>query len=118
MFTAGAFAGAFMGGPAGDYLGRRWTIFSGCIVFFLGGGLQTGSPNLESLWAGRFFAGVGVGLLVMVNPLYQAELSHPSIRGTVTALQQFMLGIGALVATGISYGCFVDFPGMSESLCI
>jgi hypothetical protein len=40
----------------------------------------------------------------MIIPLYQAELCHPSIRGRVTALQQFMLGVGALVAAWISYG--------------
>jgi len=44
--------------------------------------------------------------------LYQAELCHPSIRGRVTALQQFMLGVGALVASWVSYGTFV---GLSTS---
>ena len=112
LFTGGAFAGAFFGGPSGDSLGRRWTIVVGCIVFLLGGALQTGAANIKYLWTGRFFAGVGVGILTMVIPLYQAELAHPSIRGRVTALQQFMLGIGALVATGVSYGCFVGFSGM------
>lgn len=43
-------------------------------------------------------ARVGVGLLVMNVGLYQAELSHPDIRGRIVALQQFMLGIGALVS--------------------
>lgn len=36
--------------------------------------------------------------------VYQGELAHPDIRGRVTALQQFMLGIGALAAAWISYG--------------
>lgn len=38
--------------------------------------------------------------------VYQGEIAHPSIRGRVTALQQFMLGIGAFVAGWISYGTF------------
>ena len=46
----------------------------------------------------------------MIVPLYQAELAHPSIRGTITSLQQFMLGIGALIAGWISYGTFVGLP--------
>lgn len=50
-----------------------------------------------------------VGFLVMVIPLYQAEISHPSIRGRVTSLQQFMLGIGALAASWIAYGCYTGF---------
>lgn len=40
----------------------------------------------------------------MIVTLYQAEISqaeisHPSMRGRVTALQQLMLGIGAVVAS-------------------
>jgi MFS family permease len=31
--------------------------------------------------AGRFLAGLGVGFLTMIIPLYQAEIAHPSIRG-------------------------------------
>jgi hypothetical protein len=46
----------------------------------------------------------------MVIPLYQAELAHPSIRGRITALQQFMLGVGALGAAWISYGKHPSLP--------
>ncbi|MCJ1240250.1 hypothetical protein MMC14_008250 [Varicellaria rhodocarpa] len=109
MFTTGAFFGAALGGPAGDYFGRRLTILIGCVIFCLGGGLQTGAQSIRFLWSGRFLAGLGVGFLVMIVPLYQAELCHPSIRGRVTSLQQFMLGVGALVASWISYGTFIGF---------
>lgn len=44
---------------------------------------------------------------------YQAELAHPSIRGRVTALQQFMLGIGALIAAWVSWGTYRDFKDSS-----
>ncbi|TKX24107.1 sugar transporter-like protein 16 [Elsinoe australis] len=109
VFTGGAFFGSGLAGITGDKLGRRMTILIGCVLFLLGGGLQTGAMNLHYLYAGRAIAGLGVGFLVMIVPLYQAELAHPSIRGRVTALQQFMLGIGALVATWVAFGCY-DFP--------
>lgn len=108
MFTTGAFFGAALAGPAGDYLGRRGTIVSGAVVFILGGGLQTGARSIHYLWAGRFIAGIGTGALVMIVPLYQAELAHPSIRGRVTAIVQFMIGVGAFLATWIGYACFKD----------
>lgn len=108
MFTTGAFFGAGFAGPAGDYLGRRWTITTGCLLFLLGGALQTGASTLSFLWSGRVLAGLGVGFLVMIIPMYQAELAHPSIRGRITALQQFMLGIGALVAAWVSWGTYVN----------
>ena len=114
VFTGGGFFGAMFAGYIGDLLGRRLTIMIGALIFCLGGGLQTGAQSLSYLYAGRCLAGVGVGFLVMIVPLYQAELCHPSIRGRVTALQQFMLGIGALVASWVSYGSYVGFPDSSS----
>ncbi|KKA29359.1 hypothetical protein TD95_001954 [Thielaviopsis punctulata] len=109
VFTGGAFFGAAFAGYTGDWLGRKRTILLGALVFCLGGGLQTGAQTIEYLYAGRSLAGVGVGFLTMIVPLYQAELCHPSIRGRVTALQQFMLGVGALAASWISYGTYIGF---------
>jgi MFS family permease len=63
VFTGGAFFGAGLGGPMGDNLGRRWTIFAGALVFCLGGSLQTGAQALSYLYAGRAIAGLGVGIL-------------------------------------------------------
>lgn len=45
----------------------------------------------------------------MIIPLYQAEICHPDIRGRVTSLQQFMLGVGSLCAAWISYGTYIGF---------
>ncbi|KAK3074402.1 hypothetical protein LTR53_003196 [Teratosphaeriaceae sp. CCFEE 6253] len=114
VFTGGAFCGAGFAGPVGDWLGRKKTILMGALIFIVGGGLQTGARSLAYLYAGRAIAGLGVGFLVMIIPLYQAELAHPSIRGRVTALQQFMLGIGALVASWTAYGCYIGFPSTSS----
>ncbi|KAJ5893915.1 hypothetical protein N7495_005606 [Penicillium taxi] len=115
MFTCGAFFGAGFAGPSGDYLGRRKTISLGCLFFCLGGGLQTGAKSLSFLFSGRFFAGFGVGFLTMVIPLYQAEICHPNIRGRVTALQQFMLGVGSLCASWISYGTYIGFAETDDA---
>ncbi|KAJ5957571.1 hypothetical protein N7501_011850 [Penicillium viridicatum] len=115
LFTAGAFFGAGFAGPSGDYLGRRRTISLGCLIFTLGGGLQTGARTIAYLYSGRFLAGLGVGFLTMMIPLYQAEICHPSIRGRVTSLQQFMLGIGSLCAGWIGYGTYTNFSGTNNA---
>ncbi|KAK7748012.1 hypothetical protein SLS53_001264 [Cytospora paraplurivora] len=106
LFTGGAFFGSMFAGPVGDHLGRRWTIFLGAIIFIIGGAFQTAAQTLHWLWGGRAIAGLGVGFLVMIIPVYQGEIAHPSIRGRVTALQQFMLGIGSFVAGWLSYGTY------------
>ncbi|KAF3942171.1 hypothetical protein ABW19_dt0208294 [Dactylella cylindrospora] len=106
-FTGGGFVGAFFAGYISDWVGRRITISIATVVFLIGGALQTAAQSLAYLWSGRAITGAGVGILVMIVPLYQAELAHPSIRGRITALQQFMLGIGALVATWAGYGTYI-----------
>jgi MFS family permease len=61
VFTGGAFFGAGFAGPIGDWLGRKYTIMLGALIFILGGGLQTGAQSLSYLYAGRAIAGLGVG---------------------------------------------------------
>jgi MFS family permease len=109
LFTGGAFFGAAFAGASGDILGRRWTIFLGALIFLVGGAVQTAAKSLNYLYAGRAFAGLGVGFLTMIIPVYQGEIAHPSIRGRVTGLQQFMLGIGALMAGWLVWGTNVDY---------
>lgn len=108
VFTGGAFFGALIAGGLTDWTGRRATIFAGCIIFYLGTALQTGATNLGCMYAGRIFAGMAVGVFFMVIPIYQSEIAHPSIRGRITALQQSFLGVGAVLAGWITYGCYVS----------
>ena len=39
-------------------------VFVGAIIFLLGGILQTAAANREMMLAGRFFAGLSIGMLV------------------------------------------------------
>ncbi|KAH8103062.1 general substrate transporter [Cristinia sonorae] len=110
----GAFASNIYVGSLADRFGRRIAILSGCIVFLIGGGVQTGAQNIHYMYAGRFLAGMGIGMLAMLAPLYQAEIAHPSIRGRLTTLQQFMLGLGALIASFIGYGSFHGLKGQIQ----
>ena len=42
----------------------RPAVSIGAVVFLIGGVLQTAAQNKEMMMAGRFFAGIGVGMLV------------------------------------------------------
>ncbi|RYP37117.1 hypothetical protein DL767_003071 [Monosporascus sp. MG133] len=121
LFTGGAFFGAGFAGPAGDMLGRRLTIVLGAILFLVGGCIQTAAQTINYLYGGRAVAGLGVGFLTMIiridrflPPRRASEISHPSIRGRVTALQQFMLGIGALVASWVTFGCYTNLTNEGQ----
>jgi MFS family permease len=54
--------------------------------------------------AGRTIAGLGVGALSMLIPMYNAELAPPGIRGSLVALQQLAITFGILIAYWIGYG--------------
>ncbi|KAF4593634.1 hypothetical protein EYR40_008422 [Pleurotus pulmonarius] len=111
IFVLGCFFGMFPVAYFADKFGRRITIQIGAAVYILGGALQTGAGNIDFMYAGRFFAGFGVGIMSDLAPLYQAEIAHPSIRGRLTTLQQFMLGIGAFIASWVTYGTSAGLKG-------
>lgn len=64
ILSAGTFFGALAAAPIADKIGRRWgLIVSTAIVFNLGVVLQTAATEQPIFIAGRFFAGLGVGLI-------------------------------------------------------
>jgi MFS family permease len=77
-----------------DFLGRRWGIIScTAIVFNFGVILQTISTSQPLFIAGRFFAGLGVGLISAMTPLYQSETAPKWIRGTIVGAYQLAITI-------------------------
>jgi SP family sugar:H+ symporter-like MFS transporter len=64
ILSAGTFFGALAAAPFADILGRRLGLMTASgIVFNLGVILQTASTSRPLFIAGRFFAGLGVGLV-------------------------------------------------------
>lgn len=63
ILSAGTFFGAIIAGDLADFIGRRPTIILGCIVFAIGGILETASTGLNVMVGGRLIAGFGVGFI-------------------------------------------------------
>ncbi|KAJ6514761.1 general substrate transporter [Mycena vulgaris] len=104
-FAGGCFFGAAAAGSLATRVGRKRTIQIGALVAMLGCSLQTGAKNVSYLIVGRLIAGLAIGCLSMVVPLYQSEISPPAMRGFLTGLTQFMISLGFLVANWVGYGC-------------
>lgn len=75
ILEVGAFISSLMVGQIGDVIGRRRTILYGSIVFFIGGLLQALAANIAMMMVGRIIAGLGVGALSTIVPVYQSEIS-------------------------------------------
>ncbi|KAK2758199.1 hypothetical protein FQN54_004043 [Arachnomyces sp. PD_36] len=99
-----AWAGSLLNGPIADRLGRKVSMMVAVVIFTAGSAIQAGAVNVTMLFLGRAVAGLAVGMLTMVVPLYISEVSISSIRGGLVVLQQFSITFGILASYWIDYG--------------
>jgi len=118
ILSAGTFFGALLAAPLGDKLGRRLSLMIAVGIFSFGVLLQTIAVQIPMLMSGRydrrfpqpsrhtdpdmilfrFFAGLGVGIISVLVPLYQSEMAPKWIRGTLVCAYQLAITAGLLVA--------------------
>lgn len=98
LLSAGTFFGALFAAPMADIFGRRLGMILNTGVFTIGVILQTAATAIPLFVAGRFFAGLGVGLLSATIPMYQSETAPKWIRGTIVGAYQLAITIGLLLA--------------------
>ncbi|OBT90450.1 hypothetical protein VE02_01227 [Pseudogymnoascus sp. 03VT05] len=106
LYSAGGAVGCLAFMWIAEQFGRLRTIQLGALIAILGGALQGGAANIEMFYAGRFIAGLAVGMLVSCTPLYMSELSAPSSRGRQVGIHAIFLVIGYFLASWIGVGCY------------
>lgn len=87
ILEVGAFIASLCVGRIGDVIGRRRTILYGSIIFFFGGALQSFANGMPMMMIGRIIAGLGVGSLSTIVPVFQSEISPPHNRGLMGCLE-------------------------------
>eukprot|EP00117_Sycon_ciliatum_P006274 scpid56085/ scgid4328/ Facilitated trehalose transporter Tret1 len=97
----GAFSGGLIGGPMAGYAGRKPSLMIGNLLFIIGWILIACARSLASLIAGRVVIGLAVGISVLVNPIYLAEVVVPRLRGALTTTLQLTMSIGIVVSFAI-----------------
>ncbi|KAL2754992.1 hypothetical protein ACRALDRAFT_1043708 [Sodiomyces alcalophilus JCM 7366] len=102
ILSAGTALGALLGAPCADSIGRRLSLILSVGVFCFGGIFQVCATNIPMLLVGRFFAGVGVGAISLLVPLYQSEMAPKWIRGTLVCAYQLSITIGLLAASTVN----------------
>ncbi|KAJ6785215.1 hypothetical protein PWT90_02949 [Aphanocladium album] len=113
-----AWFGSLINGPIADRFGRKGSMLAAVVVFTLGSALQAAAKTTAVLFSGRAIAGLAVGMLTMIVPMYMSEVSTAGIRGTLVVLQQLSITLGILVSYWLEYGtqyiggvrCAPDIP--------
>lgn len=92
-------------GRIGDLIGRRRTILYGSLVFFIGGAFQTFATGLPMMMVGRIIAGLGVGALSTIVPVFQSEISPPHNRGKLACIEFTGNITGYAASVWVDYFC-------------
>ncbi|TMI91725.1 MAG: sugar porter family MFS transporter [Bacteroidetes bacterium] len=98
MALWGTVVGALVGGIPAEKFGRKKTLFWIGILFAISalGTALAPSPYVFSFF--RFIGGLGIGISSVVAPTYISEISTPATRGRLTAMYQFNIVFGILIA--------------------
>jgi MFS transporter, SP family, sugar:H+ symporter len=71
------------------------SIFIWTSIFIVGVAIQTGTiHSIVQISSGRFIAGLGVGALSAIVPLYNGEMAPKTIRGSLLAMYQLQIMAG------------------------
>ncbi|KAF5352859.1 hypothetical protein D9756_006125 [Leucocoprinus leucothites] len=99
LLSAGTFVGALAQAFTSDRFGRRGSILIWSGIFTIGVAVQTGTTfSIVQITIGRFIAGLGVGALSAIVPLYNGETAPKALRGTLLVLYQLQIIIGIFLS--------------------
>ena len=100
----GAIVGCIIAGNIADHFGRKNGLLSAAAIFTFSSLIMGLAPNLPLFIAGRFFAGIGVGMASLLSPMYIAEISPEKYRGRLVSLNQLTIVVGIVVTHLVNYG--------------
>lgn len=111
LLTAGCFFGAIFAAFANEIFGRRYTLMAFAFIFLIGAAIQTAAHHdLGMIYGGRVVAGLGIGGMSSVTPVFVSENAPARTRGRIAGLFQEFLVIGSTFAYWLDYGVSLHIP--------
>ena len=111
LFVVGLALGSILSIPGSKYLGRKLVNILSSLPVTFGLLLIAHGTNHGYLLAGRFFHGIGAGMLATVIPVYLGEITPSSARGFLTGFGGVYDVTGVLIV--YSVGVFLSFRWLS-----
>jgi len=99
----GSMASSLVAGILADRFGRKVMMIASGALFLASVLIIVSSHTFFTLFGGRLLQGISGGVIAVVIPLFLAETLSAETRGRGSAIFQFMLTVGILVAAGIGW---------------
>ncbi|KAI7866813.1 general substrate transporter [Spinellus fusiger] len=94
FLQVGCLVGALLATITADRIGRKYSILLSAVIFTIGGVLQVVGYHLTLFYCGRLIAGLGVGAMSMLVPIYVAEIAPQNQRGFLSGVWMFFIATG------------------------
>ncbi|KAF2013767.1 general substrate transporter [Aaosphaeria arxii CBS 175.79] len=119
LLSIGTLIGAIVAAPIADKFGRKLSITFWNIVFCVGVIVQIATTTKWYQMAlGRWVAGLGVGGLSVLTPMYQSETAPRYVRGALVSCYQLFITLGIFTAYCINFRTSKDDSARSWRLPI
>jgi sugar porter (SP) family MFS transporter len=90
-------------GPLSDRFGRRPILRVAAVLFAVSALISAMATSFPMLVTGRIVGGLGVGMALIIAPMYIAEISPAADRGRMVSLNQLNIVIGISIAFFSNY---------------
>jgi SP family sugar:H+ symporter-like MFS transporter len=106
LLSIGTLIGCLIAAPMANRFGRKWCVPVMCTIFCIGvvAQIAVGTGDWVGIAMGRWTAGLGVGGLSVLVPMYMSETAPVPVRGAVVSCYQLFITIGIFTADCINYG--------------
>lgn len=99
----GCALGCVVAGRLTDRWGRKKLLVLIAVLFALTSIATALAPNFTAFVTARFLAGLAVGGVSLLSPMYLAEVSPAAIRGRLGTMYQLSIIVGILISFGLNY---------------
>ncbi|KAH1058892.1 hypothetical protein AAZX31_02G053000 [Glycine max] len=107
LSNVGAMVGATVSGQLAEYFGRKGSLILAAVPNIFGWLAISIAKDTSLLFMGRLLEGFGVGIISYVVPVYIAEVSPRTMRGSLGSVNQLSVTIGIMLVYLL--GLFVNW---------
>ncbi len=99
----GAILGNISAGKLADHFGRRKILMVTAVLFMLSAITSALATDIVVFLIARVMGGLGVGMAILVAPMYIAEIAPRKLRGTLVTFNQLNIVLGISIAYFSNY---------------